>query len=228
MIQAETSPLAPALRNGHSPAPHPNTDTSYRIILPHTFHVPARFHPAYSLLGRGLRRLVGDARQAEAFFLVALSMLALGLLLAQFFAWMLLKPVIQAAPAGPVAVTFWIGQVGAVVLCLSTCVVGFAPAIVVTATPSGLLLRRGDHERELRYEAITATASITALAYHRHYGRYAATQAFVNRMTPRVLLLHTPEAPVALGLLPEDHAALLHLLEERRAPSFDVPAARVA
>ena len=193
-----------------------------------TFHVPPRFHPAYSLLGRGLHRLVGDAQRAEAFFLVALSMLALGLLLAQYFAWMVLKPVILAAPAGPVAMAFWLGQVSTVALSLSTCVVGFAPALAVTLTPTHLHLRQGRHERVLPYDAIIATESISALTYHRHYRPYAATQAFVNRMTPEVLLLHTPEAPVALGLLPEDHDTVLHLLEDRLAPLFDAPVARVA
>ena len=46
--------------------------------------------------------------------------------------------------------------------------------------------------------------------------------------TPRVLLLHTPEAPVALGLPQEDHDVLLHLLEDRLTPTFDVPIAQVA
>ena len=193
-----------------------------------TFHVPARFHPASSLLGRGLRRLVGDARQAEALFLVALSMLALGLLLAQFFAWMWLKPAILAAPTGPVALAFWMSQVGALVLVLLTCVVGFAPAISITLNPTHLHLRRGRHECVLRYDAIRATESISALVYHRHYGQYAATQAFVNRMTPRVLLLHTQQAPVALGLLPEDHDTVRHLLEDRLTSTFEMPVAQVA
>ncbi len=193
-----------------------------------TFKVRPRFHPAHSLLGRGLRRLLGDARRAEAWFLIALSMIALGLLLAQFFTWMWLKPAILAAPDGPVAVAFWVGQVGALALGLLTCVVGFTPAVTVTATPTGLHLRRGRHERALRYDAITSAESISALLYHRHYGKYAATQAFVNRMTPRVLLLHTAEAPVALGLLPEDHDALLHLLEERLALAFEASIVQVA
>ena len=179
-------------------------------------------------MGRGLRRFLGDARQAEAWFLITLSMLGLGLLLAQYFAWVWLQPAIQAAPGGPVAMAFWISQLSALVLGLGTCVVGFTPAITVTMTPEGLHLRRGRHERLLDYEAITSAESIPALLYHRHYGQYAATQAFVNRMTPRVLMLHTAEAPVALGLPPDDHDAVLHLLEEHLAPTFEAPIAQVA
>lgn len=203
---------------------HSNTLT----ILHRTFYVPPRFHPAYSLLGRGLRRLVGDARRAEALFLIALSMLALGLLLGQFFAWMWLKTAILATPLGPVAMAFWLGQIGAVAVCLLTCVVGFVPAITITVNPTHLHLRQGRHECTLPYGAITSTESVSALTYYRHYRPYAATQAFVNRMTPQVLLLHTPEAPIALSLLPEDHDTVLHLLDEHLTPAFDTPVARVA
>ena len=35
-----------------------------------------------------MQRRLGDARRAEALFLVALSMIALGLLLTQFLVWM--------------------------------------------------------------------------------------------------------------------------------------------
>ena len=193
-----------------------------------TFHVPPRFHPAYSLLGRGLRRRTGDARRAEALFLIVLSTLLLGVLLAQYFAWVWLKPAIEAAPLGPTAVAFWMSQVGMLAACLFTCVLGFTPAIAVSLTPTGLHLRRGKHEHVLPYNTITSAESISALLYYQHYARYAATQVFVNRMTPRVLLLHTPEAPFALGLPPDDHDTLLHLLEERLAPPFEPSIARVA
>lgn len=155
-------------------------------------------------------------------------MLGLGLLLAQYFAWVWLKPAILAAPGGPVAVAFWISQLSALALGIGTCVVGFTPAVTVTMTLAGLHLRRGRHERMLDYEAITSAESIPALLYHRHYGQYAATQAFVNRMTPRVLMLHTAEAPVALGLLPDDHDTVLHLLEAHLTSPFEAPIAQVA
>lgn len=191
-------------------------------------HVPARFHPAYSLLGRWMQRRLGDARRAEALFLVALSMIVLGLVLAQFLAWLWLQSAILADPTGPVAMAFWLGQVGGLMLCLFTCVVGFTPAVGVTMAATGLCLRRGSRERILPYAEITSVESITALRYYRHYGRYAATDAFVNRLTPDVLLLHTPGGPVALGLPPKDHDALRRHLEDHLAPVFGEPVVRVA
>jgi hypothetical protein len=216
---AETSACATALRNDFP---------GQRNIGVLTIHVPARFHPAHSLLGRWMQRRLGDARRAEALFLVALSMILLGMVLAQFMAWLWLQGAILADPTGPVAVTFWLGQVGGVLLCLCTCVVGFTPAVDVIVTATGLRLRRGAHERTLSYAEITSVESIAALRYYRHYGRYAATDAFINRLTPHVLLLHTPGGPVALGLPPKDHDALRRHLEERRATVFEAPVAHVA
>ena len=175
-----------------------------------------------------MQRRLGDVRRAEALFLVALTMIALSLLLAQYLAWIWLQPAILADPAGSVALAFWLSQVGALMLCLGTCVVGFTPAVVAAVTPTGLHLRRGKHERTLSYGEITSAESISALRYYRHYACYAATDAFVNRLTPDVLLLHTARGPVALGLLPKDHAVLRHHLEDRLAPPFAMPVARVA
>ena len=175
-----------------------------------------------------MQRRLGDARRAEALFLVALSMIALGLLLAQFLAWMWFQPAILADPTGPTAIAFWFSQVGALLLCLFTCVVGFTPAVVIVVRPTMLHLRRGTRERTLRYDEITSVESISALRYYRHYGRYAATDAFVNRLTPEVLLLHTLDGPVALGLPPEHHDAVRHHLEDHLALPFEMPVARVA
>ncbi len=58
-----------------------------RVIVRHTYYVPRRFHPAYSLLGRYVQRVIGDERRAEALVLVVLSMILLGLLLVQYLAW---------------------------------------------------------------------------------------------------------------------------------------------
>ena len=175
-----------------------------------------------------MQHRLGDARRAEALFLVTLSMLVLGLVLAQFLTWMWFQPPILADPAGPVAIAFWLSQVGGLMLCLFTCVVGFTPAVVITMTPTGLHLRRGAHERTLPYDEITSVESISARRYYQHYGRYAATDAFVNRLTPDVLLLHTLDGPVALGLPPEHHDAVRHHLEDHLAPPFEMPVARVA
>ncbi len=193
-----------------------------------TFYVPRRFHPAYSLLGRWLQRATGDERRAEALFLVVLSLLLLALLLGQYLAWALLSETILAAPTGPAAVAFWLAQGAGAGLCLTTCVIGFKPAVAVTADPAGLFLKQGRRTLTLAYDEIASAGPIPALRFYRHYARYAATLVFVNRHLDELLLLETIHGPVVVGLLAPDRAALLGLLEAHRAPTFEVQAAPVA
>ncbi len=176
-----------------------------------TFYVPRRFHPAYSLLGRYVQRVIGDERRAEALFLVVLSMILLGLLLVQCLAWTFLNPAAS-----------WLSQVGALTLCVVTCVLGYKPAITVTCTEIGLCLCQGLRALKLDYTEITSIETISALLFHRHYRRYAATEAFVNRMERDLLLLETTHGPVVIGLPPRDHAALVLHLEAQQTSPFAV------
>ena len=178
-----------------------------------TFCIPRRFHPGYSLLGRGLRRLVRDPLRAEAFFILALTGLALLWLLVQYAVWAFLQPA-PSAPAGPAALRFWAVQGGALLFLVLTCVVGVAPAAVVTCAPGGRLrLRQGRRRLALDNAEIKAIKKITPLRYHRHERRYAATQAFVGRLRHDLLLLRTARGPVVLGLAPQDQAALQRHLD---------------
>ncbi|NBC19043.1 MAG: hypothetical protein GVY18_17210 [Bacteroidetes bacterium] len=201
---------------------------SARYALRTTFTIPRRFHPAYSLLGRWMRQWLDDERRAEALFIIVLSLLALALLLAQYLAWALLQPAIEAAPEGSTAIAFWIGQVGAVVLVVGFCVIGFEPAITVTADEHALHLQQKGTTLALPYDAIEAVDTITALRYHRHWRCYAATHDFVNRPDGDLLLLRTDEGPVVLGLAPDDREALLDHLDARRSPSFALQTASAA
>jgi len=196
--------------------------------LHRTFHVPPRFHPAYSLLGRALRRLTGDARHAEALFLVTLSTGVLGLLLIHFLAWTKVQPAIEADPTGPTGLVFWLSQLGGLLACVLVGILGFAPAIDLTVTATALILRQGTRECTLPYTEILSVTAISALHYHRHYACYAATQAFVNRLTPQVLLLQTADGPVVLGLLGDDHATVQAHLEKRLLHAGTPTIARVA
>lgn len=156
-----------------------------------------------------------------------LAALALAWMLAQFLAWMLLHPAIVAAPAGPVALAFWLAQLGGALLVAATCVVGFRPAVQVSVTPAGLTLQQGQRRLHLAPAEIEAVEIISARRFHRHEARYAATHVFASRLTPELLLLHTARGPVALALPPADLATLRAGLEEAVLP-LDVPVARVA
>ncbi len=213
---------APLVRLPASPA------TIRAAAVRRTFTVPRRFNPAYSLLGRALQRTLGDVRHAEAVFLVAGTLVLLGLLLGQYLAWALLKPAILGAPGGPEAVAFWTAQLGALAVILAVGIVGFRPAVAVTVAADRLHLAQGRRALTLAFDEIDAVAPVSAQRLHRHYARYAATHVFANRVTPEALLLQTAFGPVAVGLLPADHAALQTLLEARLALAFPLPARRVA
>jgi hypothetical protein len=172
--------------------------------------------------------MMEDRRQAEAMYLIVVSMLLLGLLLAQYLIWALLNPTILSDPAGPVALTFWGTQVGGFVLCGLLCFLGFKPAVSASIEPNGIHLRQGQCTASLTYDEIESVEPLSALLFHRHYARYAATQAFISRMPATLLLIRTPDDPVVVGLRPEDHTALLHHLNAEQAPVFDLPTARVA
>lgn len=180
------------------------------------FHVPRRFHPACSLLGRLIRWRVRDERRAEALYIVTLAVVVMGVLLVQYTAWAFLKTPILAAPRGTLAMTFWLAQVGSVLLVLLAGAFGFKPAVHVRCTPTALLVRQGIRTLHLAIEDIGEATLVPATTVHQHYRRYAATQVFASWYTPTMLLLTAPYGPVVLGLAEEDARRLLACLETTR------------
>lgn len=179
--------------------------------VPLTCSIPGRFHPGYSLLGRWMRRRFHDERQAEAWFIVTLAGIVVGLAVAQYLAWTVLQ-LVHPAPSPTVLGLFWAAQLALVLLSGLTCLLGKQPPVTVTFGTDALYLHQKPRVVEVRCDRITAAESISALLFHRHYRRYAETRVFVNRVPPTLLLLHTDDGPVVLGLPEEDrHAVLAHL-----------------
>ena len=183
--------------------------------MPRSFHIPRRFHPGHSLLGCGLRRLTGDVRRAEALLVVALVGGLLVLVGSQALAWTLLQAPLTQDPRGPVAIAFWGGQAAALAVYVLVGWIGFQPAITVRCMANGLILRQGRRALEIPYQAIDAAETVDALAFHRHWSRYAATHVFANRLPDRLLLLRTTSGPVVLGFSPSDQQALVAHLERQ-------------
>ena len=196
--------------------------------MPTHFHTPRRFHPAYSLLGRLLRRVCHDTRHAESVYLVVVCSLALLLLLAQYLAWAFVGPAILAAPSGSTAMTFWASQLGGLLLLIGGAGVGFRPAVYVTLTHDALHLRQGTRTLRLDLHGLGDPKPVTALEAHRHWNRYARTQPFYSRLADALLLFRTPEGPVLLGLALEDRDALVAALYDRHAVAYGLPAASAA
>lgn len=193
-----------------------------------TFLIPRTFAPSYAWLGRWIHHRTADPRRAEAYTIIVLGVLALGLLLANYLAWALLQDAILADPDGSVALGFWTVQVTALMVVLAGAIVGFKPPIRVVCDSQGLTIT--EHERTLHLPRtdIQSLDTISATLYHRHYRRYAQTQAFVNNMPETLLLLETITGPVVLGLAPEDRAACIAHVNRLDQTFFTSRSAKIA
>lgn len=159
-----------------------------------------------------MQRRVPDVRRAEAYTIIMLALLALSLLLANYVAWGLLEARILADPEGPIALWFWAGQVAAVVVAVGVAVIGFKPAIEVVCGADGIAIETKKQPLNIARADIQSFETISATLFHRHYRRYAATHIFVNHIPETLLLLHTTQGPVVLGLSDHDlSACILHL-----------------
>ena len=177
-----------------------------------TFRSPRIFDPRYSLLGRAFRAWTGDRLRGEALFVVAVTGLAVLLLLAHYLGWALLQPALAGSPSGQTL--FWVGQLASALVWAGLGLVGVRPAVSVHCTSAGLELEQGGRHRQVPYDALDAVKTVAATTYHRHYRRYAATAVFVGRLQDEVLLLRTERGPVVVGLAdPDDQTALRAHLE---------------
>lgn len=192
--------------------------------MPRTLHAPRRFSASYSLLGRWLQRHTGDERRAEAILIVVLTGLAIGLLVLHFAVWSLWGGALN----GTARLVYAASLAAAAALVVLVGVVGRTPAITVTCTDTALHLRRGDATCTVPYDQIRAAELVSALAYHRHERRYAATRRFINRLDDEVLLLRTEDGPVALGLTAPDRRVLLRIVDVHRAPDVTMRASPAA
>lgn len=179
-----------------------------RLTIPRSLHLPA------SPLGRGVRRWAHDARQAESLYFVALALMLCLATLAGQWGWI----VYGTTPDGAPSLTFFAIQVVGGLVLGATCFLGWRPRVVVTARDEILDVRQGDEALSLHHGRIAAVERITAEDYHRHWRRYAATRAFVNRLPDELLLLRTASGPVVLGLAAPD----LDRLETHLADHLEV------
>lgn len=179
-----------------------------RLVIPRSLYLPA------SPLGRGVRRWAHDARQAESLYFVALALVLCLATLAGQWGWI----AFGTTPDGAPSLAFLAAQVGGGLVLAGTCLLGWRPRVVVTARPETLDVRQGDEALTFHHGRIAAVERITAKDYHRHWQRYAATRAFVNRLPDELLLLRTAGGPVVLGLATPDLDRLeAHLAEHLEA-----------
>lgn len=174
--------------------------------------IPRRFHPGYSLLARLIKYRVNDFRRAEGLYFIVLSLVAVGLLLAQYGAWAVVGGTIQSDPSGSMALTFWIAQICGAVLLVGIGVVGFSPPIAIVISDDRLTIIRNRRETTVRFNEIESAEPIDRRTYYTHYMRFAAVQKFVGKLHDEVLLLRTADQLFAIGLNIEGRRAVLSKL----------------
>ncbi len=192
--------------------------------VPLRLTIPRSLYPPASPLGRAVRRWAHDARQAESVYFVVVALVLCLATLAGQWGWIAFGTTPEGAPS---LAFFGVQVVGGLGLA-ATCLVGWRPPVAVTARDAALDVRQGDRALSLHYGRIASAERITAEAYHRHWRRFAATRAFVNRLPDDLLLLHTASGPVVLGLAPADLDRLQAHLADRLAPAQPSPLVRAA
>ncbi|MEP0547720.1 MAG: hypothetical protein ABJF88_12370 [Rhodothermales bacterium] len=193
--------------------------------MPLRFVTPPSFYPPASLLGRLAGRWAQDRRQAESFYFVAAALvLCVGSLLSQW-GWVAFGAI---GPGGTPEPWYFAVQIVGGLLLGGVCLLGWKPAVTVEAHEGGLDVRQGTEALSLPYARIHAAERISADAYHRHWRRYAATRAFVNRLPAELLLLRTASGPLVLGLAPEDLDRLEAHLAVRTEVQTSAPLVRAA
>ncbi len=192
-----------------------SADLLPRRPVPLQFTIPRAFYPPAAPLGRWVRQRSRDARHAESLTIIAVGVVLTVATLVSQWSWILLG---EAAIDNALALWVLVGHIVGGGLLGWACLWGWKPAIAVTAEADDLEIQQGERTLTLDYEGIERTGRITADAYHRHWRRYAATHAFVNRLPDDLLLLRTTSGPVVLGLALDD----LDSLEARLAEYVDV------
>ena len=189
-----------------------------------TFQSPSSFDPSYSLLGRAFRYGTGDRLRGEALYIVALTGLAVVLLMTHYLGWALLQPILTQNPSWQML--FWAGQLASGVVWGIVGLVGIRPSVTVSCNTSTVRFHQGGRTYTVPYDGLDRVASISATTYHRHYRRYAATKVFVSQVPDELLLLRTPHGPVVVGLPDaDDREALRHHLE---TATIEAPEAAVS
>lgn len=163
-----------------------------------------------------MQRRTPDRRAGESTYIVAATTLAAVLLVSQFLTWAYLHPLV--APG-----SFLAAQLVAAAAYAGVALIGRQPAQHVHVTDRGLRMERGAATLAVPYSEIRHVSTISAAAYYGHFARFAATQAFVNRMHGTLLMLDVASRPVILGLDPADLVEMERILSERTAASYSSP-----
>ncbi len=176
------------------------------------FEIPGRFDPARSVFGRFASGRA-DALQAEARYYFATVMMLIGILIANFIAWAILKPTIMDEPLGTVALLYWGAQVLSIVGFSALCVVGFQRSTTVTVNDQKVAVVRGKDRISVSRSEIEGYEIVSALTFHRHYRRYSTVSSYAATGAEAYVIIRGRVKMLAIGLSMDDAEDMLDALE---------------
>ena len=167
--------------------------------LPYRVRVAARFHPPHSLLGLAIRRRVGNAYDAETWYLVVAGVLLAALLVVVL--------AVQSIAGGAMPVGFWAG-VGLVPFLV---LAGLRRGYVVSVDEGRLEVRRGREHHVIDLRRVREVSVLDPHAYHRGDARDDDVIRFVNDRRHRLVRVAADEAVLVVGVPPAAEDLLTYL-----------------
>jgi len=187
-----------------------------RSAVTRQIDIPRSFDPAYSVLGRWLRRR-SDRLQAEARFYLYSVSLFVGLVFVGYVSWTVLRHLVVGEPSGMLARAISAVPVVTAVAFVALCIVGFRPIVHLRIHHRTIAVEQGGRELKLRIDEIVGAETVAASTYHRVYRRYAGVHEFSRRQAEEFLLLKASHDTLALGLTAEQREEVLSWLQRERA-----------
>ncbi|MEM8558075.1 MAG: hypothetical protein AAGG50_09660 [Bacteroidota bacterium] len=167
-----------------------------------TLRAPRAFSPSASLLGRGLRRMLGgDPIRAEAVYWVALVLVVAVAVMGTQWGWLWLRDASPPEEFLAAAVWYAVAQAIAVVVFVGVGYVGWRPRVEVTLTPETLRIQQGRVALEIPRTSLRALRTIEATEEHRTLRRRADVRRFVAKAYDPLLVLDVDgQPPIVLAL----------------------------
>ena len=177
-----------------------------------TYSAQARWCPSRSLLGRLFLHRIDNQRQAEAWYIIAISTIIVVVVMAQFMSWSLLVAEITANPT--MAMWYWAGQLAVGSLILIGGFLGYCPQVSVVVTEYLLRVRQGKRLFEINLACLTGCRIVSALHYYRHWRQKGNVKHFMAHIPSDVLLIFYGQDCIAIGIDSDAHSALFVALNK--------------
>lgn len=164
------------------------------------------------MLGCFFLHRVENRRQAEAWYIIAISSIIVAVVMVQFISWSLLAGEIAANSV--MAIWYWSGQLAIGSLILIGGFLGYCPRVSVAVTENLFRVHQGKRSFEINLASLTGCRIVPALHYYRHWRRRGNVAHFMTHVPSDVLLIFYGQDCIAIGIDSDAHSDLLAALNK--------------